>query len=1481
MTNHRRSLSESITFEDNDKRYVHVSGINHEKYQDGDETVGAMKNEMIDILQPTEPYNDKIQVLLKPHMRSSKSLENLDNRIKAPDELRTDTYNRLFNTKVKRFIKGNPQGKSQDVRPNIDVKGDFTEPEIGLSSPNMDAGYSRSGVYINGLTNDVNPETGRPTPNVDLSGKINTPRFKMPDFGPSAHKIRAPDIDLSHPKIKGELDSRDITTPDLNVHTLDRSNVPNLQKPHLNFEVPYDDIDVSGFSNDIKAPSGKLKMPKFGLSGHLPKGGADEQDIKLALPEADLKAPKLNVNSPDIDIDNHTGKLKMHKFNLPSYEGPDTDVKGDLERPNLHWSSPKFDADVDVPDIDGPKADMTLPNMDLPSGKSKMPKFNMPDFGHSKSSVKTPEMDLSLPKMKGQINSPNLTAPEFDTDVPTGKIKGPTIKEPKLGVKSPEFNFDAPSGKIKMPHFKSPTFKGDMSSPDMNLAFPDADVNGPKLNVNSPDIGIDGSTGKIKMPKMKTPKFSLPGFKGRDTDVTGDLERPDLSWSSPKFDADVDVPDIDIDGPKADFKDMTLPNMDLPSGKSKMPKFKMPDFGHSKSSVKTPEMDLSLPKMKGQINSPNLTAPELDIDVPKDVSGPKFDIDGPKANVNGVTLPDMHVPSGKTRKSKFRLPGFGLSGPKIKAPEVDHSLPKMKGEINSPNLSVPELDVNVPTGKIKGPTLKEPKVDIGSPDININAPSGKLKMPNIKGPTFKGDMGSPDMNLAFPDANLKGPKLDVNSPDIDIDGPTGKIKMPKMKTPKFSIPGFKGPDTDVKGGLKGPDLSMSSPKFDADVSGPNFDIDGPKANVNGVTLPDMHVPSGKIKKPKFRLPDFGLSGPKIKTPDVDLSLPKMKGEINSPNLSVPELDVNVPTGKIKGPTLKEPKVDIRSPDFNINAPSGKLKMPNLKGPNIKGDINSPDMNLAFPEGDVKGPNLYMNSPDIDIDGPTGKIKMPKMKTPKFSFAGFKGPDTDVKGGLKGPDLSMSSPKFDADITGPDINGPKANVNGVTLPDMHVPSGKTKKPKFRLSDFGLSGPKIKTPDVELSLPKMKGEINSPNLSVPELDVNVPTGKIKGPTLKEPKVDIRSPDFNINAPSGKLKMPNLKGPNIKGDINSPDMNLAFPEGDVKGPNLYMNSPDIDIDGPTGKIKMPKVNTPKFSLPSFKGHETDIQGDLEGPDLSLTSKKLNAVSAAPDIDIDARKPTFPDMDLKMPGLKMPKLRSSDPKLMAPEMDASLPQIKGDNSADPATSFSIPGFKESDVDYKGTWERPDLSLSSLKPDYIHSPDIGIRGPKTSSIYMDVPEADFRAPKLDMKYPEIGTDGPESKFKLPKLTTPKYDVQGFNNPDIKAKHNLEVLYSNVSTLDSEFGIPDYVMHGPTTPLKGLKTELTLPDVDLPSGKVNLPDSVPNNHYKSDTKYHQGRDASHGSIKIKKDLESLVSGMELEVPKQSLKGSVFKKRTLL
>lgn len=60
----------------------------------GDEIVGAtihfedlQKNEVAELLKLIQPYNNKVQMLTKQSIRPSKSLETLDYRIKAPEEV--------------------------------------------------------------------------------------------------------------------------------------------------------------------------------------------------------------------------------------------------------------------------------------------------------------------------------------------------------------------------------------------------------------------------------------------------------------------------------------------------------------------------------------------------------------------------------------------------------------------------------------------------------------------------------------------------------------------------------------------------------------------------------------------------------------------------------------------------------------------------------------------------------------------------------------------------------------------------------------------------------------------------------------------------------------------------------------------------------------------------------------------------------------------------------------------------------------------------------------------------------------------------------------------------------------------------------------------------------------------------------------------------------------------------------------------------
>ncbi len=94
--------------------------------------------------------------------------------------------------------------------------------------------------------------------------------------------------------------------------------------------------------------------------------------------------------------------------------------------------------------------------------------------------------------------------------------------------------------------------------------------------------------------------------------------------------------------------------------------------------------------------------------------------------------------------------------------------------------------------------------------------------------------------------------------------------MPKLKTPSFGLSGLKGPHKKINADIDQPDLNLSAttPKCNAGINGPGFDIHGPDADFSGpktdLALPDIDMPSGKLKMPTFKMPDFGLSAPKIK-----------------------------------------------------------------------------------------------------------------------------------------------------------------------------------------------------------------------------------------------------------------------------------------------------------------------------------------------------------------------------------------------------------------------------------------------------------------------------------------------------------------------------------------------------------------------------------------------------------------------------------------
>ncbi|KAJ3614567.1 hypothetical protein NHX12_018139 [Muraenolepis orangiensis] len=129
LPTHRRgrSLSEGLTLEESESGGLVISSIDAESSSNqglnkGDEIVGAAinfdelsKDEVLKVLKLMEPFNNNIKVLTKNNM--SKSLSNLDKVSKGPGEMLKDSYSRLYNAKIKRFMRDDLFMSSLSGRP--------------------------------------------------------------------------------------------------------------------------------------------------------------------------------------------------------------------------------------------------------------------------------------------------------------------------------------------------------------------------------------------------------------------------------------------------------------------------------------------------------------------------------------------------------------------------------------------------------------------------------------------------------------------------------------------------------------------------------------------------------------------------------------------------------------------------------------------------------------------------------------------------------------------------------------------------------------------------------------------------------------------------------------------------------------------------------------------------------------------------------------------------------------------------------------------------------------------------------------------------------------------------------------------------------------------------------------------------------------------------------------------------------------------
>uniref|UniRef100_A0A3Q2YGH8 PDZ domain-containing protein n=1 Tax=Hippocampus comes TaxID=109280 RepID=A0A3Q2YGH8_HIPCM len=1022
--------------------------------------------------------------------------------------------------------------------------------------------------------------------------------------------------------------------------------LPTIKLPKLSLKSPEVKVEAEipepATELNVKVKKSRFSFPKFSLT----KQSSKESEVDIGLPDVDVSIPegKMQITSPkvefqppevDVNIDGQETKFKMPKFgiSMPKMKGPDIDFslskKEDIEAPKIEarpgsveGSPSKFklptikfpklgvalpQVSVGVPDMD---TDIKVDGAGLKSPEVKVPepatdidvtvkksRFSFPKFSLTKQSSKESEVDIGLP--------------DVDVSIPEGKMQ---ITSPKVEFQPPEVdvNIDGQETKFKMPKFgismpkmKGPDIfqlvskkEGEIKLPETEVELPEVDVNLPSVQVDieAPKIearpgSVEGSPSKFKLPTIKLPKLgvALPqvsvGVPDMDTDIKVDgagLKSPEV-----KFEAEIPEPATDID--------VTV----------KKSRFSFPKFSLTKQSSKESEVDIGLP--------------DVDVSIPEgkmQITSPKVELQPPEMDVNI-----------DGQESKFKMPKFGISMPKMKGPDIDFSLSRKEGEIK-----LPETKVELPDVDVKLPSVQ---VDIDAPKIearpgSVEGSPSKFKLPTIKFPKL--GVTLPQVNVEVPDmdtdikvdgAGLKSPEVKVDAeipePATELDA---KVKKSRFSFPKFSL------------------TKQSSKESEVDISLPDVDVKLPSVQVDLETRPgSVEGSPSKFKLPTIKFPKL------VELPDVDVKLPSVQVDLETRPGSV-----EGSPSKFKLPTIKLPKLGVALPQVNVEVPDMdrdiKVDGTGLKSPEVK------------VEAEIPGP-----ATDIDV-----KVTKSRFSFPKFSLTKQSSKESEIDVGL--PDVDVSIPEGKMQITSPKVEfqPPEVDVN------INGPESKFKMPKF-----GISMPKMKGPDIDFSLSKKEGDIKLPETEVelPDVDVKLPSVQVD---IDAPKIEAR-PGSVEGSPS-KFKLPTIKLPKL--GVALPQVNVEVPvmDTDIKVDGAGLKSPEVkgeaEIPEPATeldvKVKKSRFSFPKFSLTKQSSKESEIDIGLPDVDVSIPEGKMKIISPKvefqqPKLDVNAHG------DLKLPDSEI-TLPSAEDEIEISKIEGPKSRVEGSPTKFKLPPFNLPTF-------------------------------------------------------------------------------------------------------------------------------------------------------------------------------------------------------------
>ncbi|XP_064168262.1 protein AHNAK2-like [Anguilla rostrata] len=825
-----------------------------------------------DQIFPDESKKGKFKI--PPVPQYDASFPNLKSDVKLTEERETGEMKCISDTEIK-------------ISARTDINADFKSPSTEMSQNKE----MKLEVELGAATTDQK----------ESEKKSKKTKVSMPTFGIAKPDIRFPDAGVQISLSKGKDEVKLAKACEIETENLSRDTSLSPVKTPM-FEKP--DLDIKGPIISDKEPSLHMKLPEL------------EQTVSGKMASFDIKGPNVAVEEPAIDINvaskiiDLAGQESKSKsgISLSNVKGPRVDIN--ISKPDNDFPHSEASVKVESPIVQVEKssvegklqrADIPIKGVDLTMDDAKIP---VPKIGTSraeavvsvtKQDIKEPQVVVKGPYLKDKLDIslketkdtlPHMDIPPLETSKPdmkeletqSGKVG---VKVPGIYIKEQTIEIDKSKDKIELPELKMPDIN--VAPPKIILKSTQTEtkpfISKPIMDVKTPEVHI------------KPPSLEIKAGERKERQLYKEIPKAEVELSVPQTDAV--VKESTVEGQSLD-RQAEIPDIEMAKhGKFKMPHVKLPSFGFSKPEVKgdnisgdvhLPTVDVAVTKPDREFNVPDISAdvtsvgvklPEADLAVSGkppavDIKGYSMDVEGPELDI------DMKVKGSELegQGSKFKLPKFGISLPKVKGPAMDITVSKPDVDISLPRVTA---EVKLPGVEVEGPSV-EGTVDIpegDSKDVDIKLKKPKMSLPKfgfskpeITAPKISGNLNLPSVDIA-----VTKPDADINVPDISADVTSVGVKLPEAD---LAVSG-KPPAVDIKG-------------YSMDVEAPEVDID---MKVKGTELEGQGS--------KFKLPKFGISLPKAKGPAMDITVSKPDVDISLPQVTA---EAKLPGVEVEGSSLK-------------------------------------------------------------------------------------------------------------------------------------------------------------------------------------------------------------------------------------------------------------------------------------------------------------------------------------------------------------------------------------------------------------------------------------------------------------------------------------------------------------------------------------------------------------------------------------------------